>query len=83
MPGRRKQKPVWNNRIGTPEHCNKQSCIVLEGTPDLSGSALNDAIPLPHECGVPSQCSGRPNRIQPGREQKKHVFPQNSAKLLP
>jgi hypothetical protein len=38
---------------GAPGHCDKQSCIVSEGTPDLSGRAFHHADPLPHECGVP------------------------------
>jgi hypothetical protein len=51
---------VFHERTGVPGHCNKQSCIVSEGTPDLSGRAFNHAGPLPHECGVPLQYPGAP-----------------------
>jgi hypothetical protein len=47
-----------SGKKSAPGHCDKQSCIVSEGTPDLSGRAFNHAGPLPHECGVPSQCPG-------------------------
>jgi hypothetical protein len=53
-----KWNPSGGNATGAPGHCNKQSCIVSEGTPDLFGRAFNHAGPLPHECGVPSQCPG-------------------------
>jgi hypothetical protein len=43
---------------GALGHADKHSCIVLEGTPDLSGRTLNHTSPLPHACGVPSQCPG-------------------------
>jgi hypothetical protein len=41
------------NACGALGRCDKQSCVVSEGTPDLSGRAFNHAGLLPHECGVP------------------------------
>jgi hypothetical protein len=46
------------NKRDVPGHCDNQSDIVPEGTPDLSGRALNYPNLLPHECGVPTQCPG-------------------------
>jgi hypothetical protein len=40
-------------------YCDKPNCIVEEGTPDFSGRTINYASPLPHVCGVPSQCQAR------------------------
>jgi hypothetical protein len=38
---------------GALGHCDKQSGIIPNETPDLSGWAFNCASPLPHECSVP------------------------------
>src|SRR5664279_378174 len=62
--GERRKNSTNKQELGAPGHCDKQKCIISAGTPDLSGRALHHADPLPHECGVPLQCSGASTEIQ-------------------
>jgi len=54
---RKGERPAVTVKTGATGHSDRRSCLVAEGTPDLSGRAFDFAGPLPHQCGVPATVS--------------------------